>query len=66
MPANLGGWTGLLLVLIVLVLFAAPKLPQIAKSVAQSMNIFKNEMSSSKKDANDEAATPTDENAPKN
>ncbi|AWB89148.1 twin-arginine translocase TatA/TatE family subunit [Salinibacterium hongtaonis] len=66
MPANLGGWTGLLLVLIVLVLFAAPKLPSIAKSVAQSMNIFKSEMSSNKKDAKDEAAAPTDENAPKN
>lgn len=66
MPAHLGGWTGLLLVVIVLVLFAAPKLPQIAKSVAQSMTIFKNEIRSNKKDADDEAATPTDENAPKN
>lgn len=44
MPANLGGTTGLILVIIVLVLFAAPKLPQIAKSIAQSMTIFKKEI----------------------
>ncbi|MCW4384477.1 twin-arginine translocase TatA/TatE family subunit [Salinibacterium sp. SYSU T00001] len=62
---NLGGWTGLILVLIVLVVFAAPKLPQMAKSVAQSMNIFKNEMKSNRADessADDVPATADEKN----
>lgn len=66
---NLGGWTGLILVLIVLVVFAAPKLPQMAKSVAQSMNIFKSEMNSNKARGSaegDDAATSADETQPKN
>jgi len=66
MPA-LGGWTGLLLVLIVLVIFAAPKLPQMAKSVAQSMNIFKSEIKSSKNESSAaDAEASTDEKQPKN
>jgi sec-independent protein translocase protein TatA len=69
MPANLGGWTGLLLVLIVLVVFAAPKPPQIAKSVAQSMNIFKSEIKSNKGETtstDDATAAPADEKPTKN
>lgn len=64
---NLGGATGLILVVIVLVIFAAPKLPQMAKSVAQSMNIFKSEIKSDK--AGERAAdadASTDEKQPKN
>jgi len=61
MPAHLGGWTGVILVIIVLVLFAAPKLPQIAKSVAQSMNIFKKEIRGNSADA---AEDPADDTAP--
>ena len=44
MPANLGGWTGLILLLVVILLFAAPKLPQLARSLGQSMTIFKKEI----------------------
>lgn len=57
MPANLGGWTGLILLLVVILLFAAPKLPQLARSLGQSMTIFKKEIKN--KDLDDEAgATP--------
>ena len=55
MPANLGGWTGLILILVVILLFAAPKLPGLARSLGQSMTIFKKEVRA--KDADDEAST---------
>ncbi|QEE61154.1 twin-arginine translocase TatA/TatE family subunit [Salinibacterium sp. dk2585] len=64
---NLGGATGLILVLIVLVIFAAPKLPQMAKSVAQSMNIFKSEIKTGKNEPSAaDAEASTDEKQPKN
>ena len=44
MPSNLGGWTFVIIVLAVLILFAAPKLPMLAKNVAQSLKIFRSEM----------------------
>ena len=50
MPANLGGLTGLILLLVILLLFAAPKLPQLAKSLGQSMTIFKKEVKAGKDD----------------
>jgi len=54
MPANLGGWTGLILLLVVILLFAAPKLPQLARSLGQSMTIFKKEIKN--KDVDGESA----------
>jgi len=51
MPANLGGWTGLILLLVVILLFAAPKLPQLARSLGQSMTIFKKEIKNKDGDA---------------
>jgi sec-independent protein translocase protein TatA len=51
MPANLGGWTGLILLLVVILLFAAPKLPQLARSLGQSMTIFKKEIKNKDTDA---------------
>ena len=44
MSCNLGGWTGLVLIVVVLLLFGAPKLPALAKSVGQSLKIFKSEV----------------------
>lgn len=55
MPANLGGWTGLILLLVVILLFAAPKLPQLARSLGQSMTIFKKEIKN--KDIDGEAGS---------
>ncbi|GGE89589.1 twin-arginine translocase TatA/TatE family subunit [Mycetocola zhadangensis] len=51
MLANLTGWHLLIVVFLVLLLFGAPKLPALAKSVGQSMKIFKNEIKSDKTDA---------------
>ena len=47
MTGNLGGWHAVIILVVVLLLFGAPKLPLLARSVAQSLRIFKTEMSSS-------------------
>jgi sec-independent protein translocase protein TatA len=44
MSGNLGGWTGLIVLVVVLLLFGAPKLPALAKSLGQSLKIFKSEV----------------------
>lgn len=45
MFGNAFGWPHLLIILVILLLlFGAPKLPALAKSIAQSMKIFKTEM----------------------
>ncbi len=44
MFANLSGWHFLILLFIILLLFGAPKLPALAKSLGQSMKILKNEV----------------------
>ncbi|MGH3706209.1 MAG: twin-arginine translocase TatA/TatE family subunit [Agromyces sp.] len=51
MFANLTGWHMLIVVFIILLLFGAPKLPALAKSLGQSMHILKKEVRS-----NDDAA----------
>ncbi|MCP2032798.1 sec-independent protein translocase protein TatA [Okibacterium sp. HSC-33S16] len=57
MLANLTGWHLLIIVFLVLLLFGAPKLPGLAKSVGQSMKIFKNEIKSDKVDTTDTSAS---------
>ncbi|MET4636941.1 twin-arginine translocase TatA/TatE family subunit [Mycetocola sp. 2940] len=42
------GWHLLVIVFLVLLLFGAPKLPALAKSVGQSMKIFKSEIKTDK------------------
>ncbi len=44
MGSNLTGWHGLILLVVVLLLFAAPKLPVLARSLAQSITIFRGEV----------------------
>lgn len=41
---NLTGWHGLILLFAVLLLFAAPKLPGLARSLGQSITIFRGEV----------------------
>ena len=43
---RLQGWEWIIILAIILLLWGAPKLPGLAKSMAQSMRIFKKEMSS--------------------
>jgi sec-independent protein translocase protein TatA len=58
---NLGGWEFVILVVVVLLLFGAKKLPDMARSVGQSARIFKGEMKGMKDDPKkdqDEGAVP--------
>lgn len=67
MPAQLGGWTGLILLLVVILLFAAPKLPQLARSLGQSMTIFRKEIKNKDDDvpaAAETTSTPAPAQAP--
>lgn len=44
MLAGLQGWQLVIIVVLVLLLFAAPKLPAMARNLGQSMRIFKSEV----------------------
>ncbi len=62
---NAFGWPHLIVILvIILLLFGAPKLPGLAKSIGQSMRIFRGEMKTMKdengKDVPVETAAPAD------
>jgi sec-independent protein translocase protein TatA len=50
MFAGLTGWHLLIILAVILLLFGAPKLPALAKSIGQSMRIFKGEVDELKKD----------------
>jgi sec-independent protein translocase protein TatA len=58
--ANLGSHWWVILIIVVL-LFGAPKLPALAKSMGQSMRIFKNEIKTGK---DEDAAKAPAESAP--
>ena len=51
MLSGFTGWHALVLLVIVVLLFGATKLPGLAKSVGQSMKIFKNEVKAEEKPA---------------
>lgn len=63
MLANLTGWHMVIILAIVLLLFGAPKLPGLARSVGQSMRIFKSEVKTLKDDDGTDAADPAAEPA---
>ncbi|WP_025135049.1 twin-arginine translocase TatA/TatE family subunit [Leucobacter sp. PH1c] len=44
MLGNLSGWHMLVILFVILLLFGAPKLPGLAKSLGQSMRILKKEV----------------------
>lgn len=52
---RLEGWHIIIIIVLALVLFAAPKLPSMARSIGQSMRIFKSEVREMKKDGSSEA-----------
>jgi sec-independent protein translocase protein TatA len=63
MFAGLTGWHLLIILAVILLLFGAPKLPALAKSIGQSMRIFKGEVDELKKDGkSDQAADGTAQN----
>lgn len=47
MIGNLNGWHLVIILFVILLLFGAPKLPGLARSLGQSMKIFKKEISTS-------------------
>jgi sec-independent protein translocase protein TatA len=59
MLGNLTGWHFLIILVIILLLFGAPKLPGLARSLGQSAKIFKSEIKPEDK-ANGEANTAAD------
>jgi sec-independent protein translocase protein TatA len=57
------GWQWLLILLVILLLFGAAKLPALAKSLGQSARVFKGEMKAMKEDdkpAGAPSVTPSD------
>ncbi|GAB3126265.1 Sec-independent protein translocase subunit TatA [Glaciibacter psychrotolerans] len=61
MLQNLTGWHFVIILFVVLLLFGAPKLPGLARSLGQSMKIFKSEIKSDKVDEpSSEATAPVD------
>lgn len=64
--AGLTGWHLLVLVLVVLLLFGAAKLPALAKSMGQSARLFKGEMKAMKDDDGkaDQAAVDVEKTSP--
>jgi sec-independent protein translocase protein TatA len=64
---RLQGWEWVIILAIVLLLWGAPKLPGLAKSMAQSMRIFKKEIGTDGKpkvaEAKPDAAVAADANA---
>jgi len=62
MLGNLNGWHAVILLVIVLLLFGAPRIPALARSLGQSMKIFKSEVKTdAAKDAPADAETPAAE-----
>ncbi|MBH0054257.1 MULTISPECIES: Sec-independent protein translocase subunit TatA [unclassified Salinibacterium] len=48
MLGNLSGWHLVILLVVILLLFGAPKLPGLARSLGQSMRIFRSEVKTMK------------------
>ena len=53
MFGNLNGWHLVILIAVVLLLFGAPKLPGLARSIGQSMRIFRSEVKTMKDENGD-------------
>ncbi len=59
------GWHALIILVVVVLLFGATKLPGLAKSVGQSMKIFRSEMKSSDSEDTDKDSTGDSQSTPK-
>ena len=56
---NLQGWHLLIILVVILLLFGAAKLPALAKSMGQSARVFKGEMKAMKDESADGKGEPT-------
>jgi sec-independent protein translocase protein TatA len=59
MLQNLTGWHFLIILVVILLLFGAPKLPGLARSLGQSMKIFKSEITPDRTEDGKPAETST-------
>lgn len=64
MLSNLNGWHLLIVILVVLLIFGAPKLPGLARSLGQSMRIFRQEVKAMKDDDVDAGTASSTESKP--
>ncbi|GAA2239590.1 Sec-independent protein translocase subunit TatA [Herbiconiux moechotypicola] len=58
MLGNLNGWHLVIILVVILLLFGATRLPALSKSIGQSMRIFKNETKGLKDDGKADADAP--------
>lgn len=65
MLQGLTGWHALIILAVVVLLFGATKLPALAKSVGQSMKIFKNEMKTADSDDTTKDTSDDSQSTPK-
>lgn len=64
MFGNLSGWHLVILIAIVVVLFGAPRLPALARSVGESMRIFRREVKTLGEESKQDAAPSVEGAAP--
>ena len=64
MLGNLNGWHLVIILVVILLLFGATRLPALSKSLGQSMRIFRSETKAMKEENADPAAPPADPAAP--
>lgn len=57
------GWEWIIILVIVVLIWGAPKLPGMAKSLGQSLRIFRKEMKNMNEDKNSEKDSKTDASA---
>ena len=57
MLGNLNGWHFLILLVVIVLVFGANKLPGLAKSIAESLKIFRSEMKPKDDDKSDKPAS---------
>ncbi|WP_218220070.1 Sec-independent protein translocase subunit TatA [Nesterenkonia sp. Act20] len=64
---NITGWQIAIIALLIILLFGAPKLPKLAKSLGQSMRIFRSEVRTmseeSRKNSDDSAGSTAEESS---
>jgi sec-independent protein translocase protein TatA len=63
MLGNLNGWHLVILLAIILLLFGAPRLPALARSVGQSMKIFRTEIKNPEGEAESDSSEKAEKTA---